>query len=356
MTMAAGVSRVRLTVADARSLSEAVLAANGYDPAEAAAIADHVVDAALCGYEYSGLPKILNVLEKAKATRPRQPIAAIHETPVSTLLDGGNNTGMLALRRATDVAIEKAQALGIAVVGMTNTWTSGRGAYYVERIARAGFIGLHTVSSARHVAPFGGAQKMLGTNPVSFGFPTGADPLVIDFGTAAFMSSELSLFERLNRPLPDGVAIDPQGHPTTDPHAARAGALLPYGGHKGYALALAVQALGVFAGSGFTPDKDYGYFFLAMRPDLLIPNPTFETHLREEVDRIRATPALDSAHPVRIPSERAGQLRARHLLEGVVIDRLVFDALTRLAPACQVAATPEVSTSPSESLSESLPT
>jgi LDH2 family malate/lactate/ureidoglycolate dehydrogenase len=354
MTMAAVGSRVRLTVADARALSEAVLAANGYDPAEAVAIADHVVDAALCGYEYSGLPKILNVLEKAKATRPRQPIVPIHETPVSTLLDGGNNTGMLALRRATDVAIEKAQALGIAVVGMTNTWTSGRGAYYVERIARAGFIGLHTVSSARHVAPFGGAQKMLGTNPVSFGFPTGADPLVIDFGTAAFMSSELSLFERLNRPLPEGVAIDPQGHPTTDPHAARAGALLPYGGHKGYALALAVQALGVFAGSGFTADKDYGYFFLAMRPDLLIPNHTFESHLREEVDRIRATPPLDDTTPVRIPSERAAQQRVRHMREGLVIDRLVFDALAQLAPLCQVTCTPEVPTSPSPSLPESL--
>jgi LDH2 family malate/lactate/ureidoglycolate dehydrogenase len=131
--------------------------------------------------------------------------------------------------------------------------------------------------------------------------------------------------------------------------------LLPYGGHKGYALALAVQALGVFAGSGFTADKDYGYFFLAMRPDLLIPNHSFETHLREEVDRIRATPALNSDNPVRIPSERAGQLRARHLHEGVVIDRLVFDALSRLAPACQVACTPEVPTSPSESLPESLP-
>lgn len=343
MTQQGATARVRLTVDDARALSEAVLRAQGYDAEEAAIVADHVVDAALCGYEYSGLPKILNVIEKAKASRPRTPIAALHETPVSVLLDGGNNTGMLALRRATDIAIDKAQALGIAVVGMTNSWTSGRGAYYVERIARAGFIGLHTVSSARHVAPFGGARKMLGTNPLSFGFPLDGDPLVIDFGTAAFMSSELSLYERLGRALPEGVAIDPQGRPTTDPHAARAGALLPFGGHKGYALALAVQALGVFAGSGFNADKDYGYFFLAMRPDLLLPLATFRAQLREEIERIRATPTLAGAGAIRIPSERAMQLRARHAREGLVIDRLVFDQLTRLAPAHGVQARPEPS-------------
>jgi LDH2 family malate/lactate/ureidoglycolate dehydrogenase len=328
--------KVQLRVDDARALAEAVLARHGYTAGESAIIADHVMDAALCGYEYSGLPKILNILEKAKAGRPRTALHPLHETPVSVLLDGGNTTGMLAMFQATDIAIAKAQTLGIAVVGMTNSWTSGRGAYYVERIARAGLIGLHTVSSARHVAPPGGRKRMLGTNPISFGFPTDTDPLVIDLGTSAFMSTELALYERLGKQLPSGVAIDADGVPTDDPHAARAGALLPFGGHKGFALALAIQALGVFAGSGFNADKDYGYLIVAMRPDLLLPLETFRSHLRDEIERIRATPRQPGVESIRIPSERAVQLRRHHAAHGIPLDRAVFDALRALAPACAI--------------------
>ncbi|MFD1840575.1 Ldh family oxidoreductase [Paracidovorax cattleyae] len=342
-TPPAAEDKVRLAVADGRALAEAVLRNHGYSAGEAETIADHVIDAALCGYEYSGLPKILNILEKSKAGRPRTPLKALHETPVSVLLDGGNTTGMLAMRQATDIAIGKAQALGVAVVGMTNSWTSGRGAYYVERIARAGLIGIHTVSSARHVAPPGGIARMLGTNPLSFGFPIDGEPLVIDLGTAAFMSTELALRERTGEPLPAGVAIDSEGRPTTDPHVARAGALLPFGGHKGFALALAVQALGVFAGSGFNADKDYGYLLLAMKPDLLLPLETFRNQLREEIERIRATPRQPGVDAIRIPSERAVELRRRHQASGIALDRTVFDALRALAPACAVAPLPAAS-------------
>src|SRR4026207_212014 len=100
--------RVRLTVAKAQELSEDALRRTGYDAEEARVIADHVVDAALCGYEYSGLPKILNVAEHSQLRRPRRPLRAIHETPVSALLDGGNNNGMVAMYRATQTAIDKA--------------------------------------------------------------------------------------------------------------------------------------------------------------------------------------------------------------------------------------------------------
>jgi LDH2 family malate/lactate/ureidoglycolate dehydrogenase len=324
-------SRVRLSAAQARQLSEQVLRNAGYDEREAWIIGDHVVEAALCGYEYSGLPKILNVLEKSKAMDPRQPMRAMHETPLSVMFDGGNNNGMLTLYWGVEAAIAKAQTSGIAIVAVTNSWTSGRGAYYVEKLARAGFIGVHTVSSARHVAPPGGMRAMLGTNPIAFGFPTEGDPLLIDLGTAAFMSTELSLYERLGRALPEGVAMDSAGQPTCDPHSARAGALLPFGGHKGFALGLAIQALGVLAGSGFNAAKDYGYLLLAIRPDVLLPLETFRQHLSEEIARIKATPRLPGVDDIRIPSERSFSERARHMREGIVIDRTVHDALMKLA-------------------------
>jgi LDH2 family malate/lactate/ureidoglycolate dehydrogenase len=131
-------NRVRLSAKEAQTLAEQALTQIGYDAGEARIIADHVVDAALCGYEYSGLPKILNVAEHRQLRQPRRPMRALRETPMSTLFDGGNNNGMVAMYRATQVAIAKAREHGFAVVGVNNSWVSGRSAHYVEMVARAG--------------------------------------------------------------------------------------------------------------------------------------------------------------------------------------------------------------------------
>src|SRR6476660_2502184 len=133
-------ARVRLSVTDARSLSEGALRGVGYDSDEARIIADHVIDAALCGYEYSGLPKILNIPESEHFKLPRRPMKVLRETDVSVAFDGGNNVGMLALFHAAEATIEKTVAHGIALVSVTDAWMSGRSAYYVEMIANAGLV------------------------------------------------------------------------------------------------------------------------------------------------------------------------------------------------------------------------
>jgi LDH2 family malate/lactate/ureidoglycolate dehydrogenase len=232
---------------------------------------------------------------------------------------------------ATQAAIAKAREHSFSVVGVTNSWTSGRSAYYVEMVARAGLIGIHSVSAEPHVAPPGGTRPALGTNPLAFGFPTMGDPLIIDVGTAAFMYSDLAYRERVGELLPEGVAIDAQGQPTRDPLEARLGALLPFGGHKGFGLALAMQMLGVMAGSGFNPGKDYGYLIMAIKPDLLVPLETFRKEASELLARIKATPLQPGVAEIRIPSERSFRERAHRLRDGISIDRSVFDALQALA-------------------------
>src|SRR5919106_1001204 len=189
--MEIGQDRVRLTAPEAQALSEEALRGIGYDAEEARIIADHVMDAALCGYEYSGLPKILNVAEHRQLRQPRRPMRALRETPMSTLFDGGNNNGMVTMYRATQVAIAKAREHGMSVVGVNNSWVSGRSAHYVEMVARAGLIGFHTVSSRIHVAAPGSKDPATGTNPIAFGFPTLDDPLIVDLGTSAFMGTDL---------------------------------------------------------------------------------------------------------------------------------------------------------------------
>ena len=319
--------RVRLTATEARALAVASLHKTGYDDEQAGVIAEHVMDAALCGYEYSGLPKLLNVFEHRNLRQPRQRLKTVYEMPVSAMIDGGNNCGMYTLMRAAQMAIERAQQHGFGVIGMNNSWMSGRGAIYVETIARAGLIGIHTVSSTQQVAPPGAAKAAYGTNPLSFGFPTAGEPFVIDLGTSAFMATDLQFRERRSELLPEGVAIDAQGRPTRNATAARAGALLAFGGYKGFALAMAAQALGVFAGSGSDAEKNSGYVMLAMKPDLLMPLADYRQQLSENLARIKAAPRQPGVDEIRLPGERSFKQRAKNLRVGIVIDRFIYDAL-----------------------------
>src|SRR5271168_5286661 len=116
MTDATAKDRIRMSVAEARALVEAAMRGAGYDNEDARILTDHVLDAALCGYEYSGLPKLLNVVDAPQFRRPRRPITVVRETGSTAVLDGGNNNGMIAAFRATEATIERAAASGLAIV------------------------------------------------------------------------------------------------------------------------------------------------------------------------------------------------------------------------------------------------
>ena len=317
--------RVRLSVSEAQTLSQTVLQKIGYEADEARMIADHVIDAALCGYEYSGLPKILNVVEHRQLRQPRRRMRALRETPNSALYDGGNNNGMVTMHRATQIAIDKAREQGMSVVGVNNSWVSGRSAHYVEMVARAGMVGIHSVASRAHVAAPGSKGAATGTNPVAFGFPTLNEPFVIDMGSSAFMGTDLIFQERRGAVLPEGVAIDAEGLPTRDP--AKVATILPFGGYKGFALALAMQALGVLAGSGLGDDKTYGYLIMAINPERMLPGDDFRRHMSDMLAGVKAVPRQPGVDEIRLPGERSSRERARHLRDGIEIDRKIYEAL-----------------------------
>lgn len=317
--------RVRLTVSEAQTLAEEVLRKAGYDAEEAHIIANHVMDAALCGYEYSGLPKILNVIEHRQLREPRRAMRAIRETPNSALFDGGNNNGMVTMYRATQVAIAKAREQGMAVVGVNNSWVSGRSAHYVELVARAGMVGIHSVASRAHVAAPGSKGPATGTNPVAFGFPTMNEPFLIDMGSSAFMGTDLIFQERRGAVLPEGVAMDADGKLTRVP--SEVATILPFGGYKGFALALAMQALGVLAGSGLSDDKTYGYLIMAINPERMLSGDDFRRHMSDMLAKVKAAPRQPGVDEIRLPGERALRERARLAREGLEIDRKIYEDL-----------------------------
>src|SRR5947208_10036214 len=171
--------RLRLTITNEDVLAAGAFRGLGYHNDEARIIADHVIDAAMCGYEYSGLAKILNVFESEHFRLPRRSMKVLRETKVSLAFDGGNNVGMLALFHAAQATIKKTAAYGIALVSVTDAWMSGRGAYYVEMIAKHGLVAIHTASSSPLVAPHGGIRPVLGTNPIAIAVPSSRGPIVL---------------------------------------------------------------------------------------------------------------------------------------------------------------------------------
>lgn len=323
---------INLSVAEATKLGERALRAIGFNASQSKIITAHLIDAALCGHRFAGLPRILTINEDPRTREPRSPIKVVYETEVSALMDGGNNVGYYAVHQATQLAIRKARKHRIAVIGLYRSHLSGRNAYYLEMIARAGLVGIHLASAAPVVLPHGGARPAFGTNPIGFGFPTDGDPFIVDLGTAAMMRGEVILRSRLGLPLPEGTAIDAQGRPTTDPAEALKGGIFTFGGHRGSALAFGIQAMCLLAGAARARGKaqDFAFLFVVFDPAILLPPEEFKAQLGELIEAVRAVPPLNPEEPVRIPSERAFRERKRRRKEGIPVDRTVLEQLRAL--------------------------
>ena len=323
---------VRMSVAQARALGEAALCRIGFTPDEAAMVAEHLVDAATWGYEFAGLPRILVIADRPELQRPRQPVSIVKETPVSALLDGGNQVGYVSIPRAVDVVLDKVQGSGVAIVGLRNSWFAGRNAYYLERIARAGFAVVYFGSSTPTVVPPGAARKILGTNPLAIALPGKDNPFIFDMGTGAVMTGEIMLKSFLGEEFAQIVGIDARGEPTRVASELKEGGVFPFGGHKGYGVSLAIQAMGLLAGSRFRLGEvsDFGSLFIAFDPELLMPREQFVAELDELLAKVKALPRQPGVSEIRVPSERGFREREIRRREGILVNRHVVDRLNRI--------------------------
>lgn len=324
-----------LTVHDARALVERCMVAVGHAADDAAAIADHLIDCELRGLSFGGLPRALSIAERlATMGGQRTPIATVHETPVSARLDGGLQVGYLVANRATELAIAKARASGLAVVGASRTWYTGMFSYYLERIAAAGFVGMLAGSGSWKVAPHGGTEGRYSTNPIAFGFPSTTTPVIWDIGTSSVMVGEVVLKGRLGEPLADGLAFDAEGRPTRDPLEALKGAFTVWGGHKGSGLAMCVQMLAMLGGQAVCPGNldDCGFLAVVVDPDLLGERDAFLQRVSDYAQAMRETRPLDPARPVRVPFDRSlAEREARTRADRIEVADAVHDALRRVA-------------------------
>jgi len=329
---------MNVSVQAARELVEASLVAAGFVRADAIVISGHLIDSELRGLAFGGLARALTVIEMRKAARgSERPITLLRETAVSAAFAGGEQVGYLVGQRVTEVAIAKARTSGLAVVGAHRTRYTGMFAYYLERIAEAGFAGMVAGSGGPIVAPEGGSQGRYSTNPIAFGFPSLSTPVIWDIGTAAVMLGDVVLKRRLGQLLDPGLAFDAQGEPTIDPGAALdGGAFKVWGGHKGSGLAMVVQLLGMMSGASVMPvgGVDCGFFMVVIDPGLLTDPHTFRHKVSDYAESLRTTRPINPSRPVRVPFERSAAERARRLQDDrIEVADEVYAALAAIRKA-----------------------
>lgn len=324
---------MRLTIQQARELAEATMATVGHSNDEAAIIADHLIDCELRGLSFGGLPRALSVVDRLREHDQRRPIQLLQETPATASLDGGDQVGYLVGARATDIAIEKARVTGIAAVGASKTWYTGMFSYYLERVARAGFVGMIAGSGGQKVAPHGGNEGRFSTNPIAFGFPSEGDPVIWDIGTASVMLGEVMLKKRLGEPLAPSLAFNRAGDPTLDPGEALEGAFTVWGGHKGSGLSMTIQLLAMMAGQATAPQslRDCGFFIAVFNPELFTPPGDFRRRVSDYAAMLRATRPVNPDQPVRVPFERSAAERARRLAANIIdVDERIYAQLKEI--------------------------
>lgn len=314
-----------------RTKITATLKQKGFSDGDSTRIADYIVWAEMSGNKTQGLVKMTGT-EPIQSIVPRYEPKVERETQLSQLIDGGANPAPVVASLGADVAIQKAQQHGFAIVGVRNTFSSnGAQAYYAEYIAQRDLIGFVCSRSPACVAGFGSTEPIFGTNPLSYAFPTEDEPIVFDMATSSMTFYGLVLAKARGEQIAEHVAIDSAGNATTDPRAAMSGALLPFDhSYKGSGLALMVEMLaGPLIGGAWVDNKtlkeEWGSVFIAIDPNLLIDTADFKTHASQLLQDIESARTITS---IRLPGERAKAQRKAAQVSGYVeVDDVIMTQL-----------------------------
>jgi|SRR5210317_106339 len=309
----------------------------GASELQARAAALELMDAEAEGIRNVGLGYIhlyLKHLRCGKVLGTAEPkIAKRSESAI--VVDAAHGFCHAAYLHAEEPLVEAAREQGIATMVIHRSYSAGVLGWFMRRLAQQGLVGLMYANSSKAVAAQGGKVPFFGTNPLAFGAPrAGDEPLVFDMATASTARVNLVKAAREGVPLEPGHAIDPDGNPTTDAALGLRGAQLPLGGAKGFGLGLMVDILGGVLSGGncsyeasmFSTEEggppNVGQTIIALDPNF------FATGFVEHLERMLGD--LTSGNDVRVPGERRGQLRQKHVLEGVDVPQALLDQIAEL--------------------------
>ena len=331
-------------------LSAAIFRAHGTPSDDAHTVAHLLVEADLMGLHSHGIlrvPQYVGDIRQGTIV-PGAALRVTEQTPTAALVDANWNFGQVGAARAAELAIERAKTMGVACASLRRCRHVGRVGAYTEQAAAQGCVALAACSTAGEghwVAPFGGCEGRLGTNPLAFAAPTGGIPISMDFATSALPEGRVRFYRDTGQPLPPDSLVDKEGKPTLDPNDLYAperkalGAILPFGGpqgYKGFSLGLMAQILSSLLGAPAWMEEGLeangnNVWLLVIEVERFMTAERFRAELEGLIDYIRSSAPAQGSKGVLMPGQREFELLAQRRREGIPLEEGVWSQVKQTA-------------------------
>ena len=308
-------------------------------------VAQILVNANLAGHDSHGvlrIPVYLQGIESGGLNPTSEPVI-IKETDTTLIVDGGTCLGHFAARQAMKWTIAKAKKANLCGLSLASTGHIGRLGEYAEAATREGCIGVVTFGSgcgqAGAVVPFGGAKGGLGTNPIAVGVPTGDDsPFIIDYATSMIAQGKIQVAQSKGIDLPEGSILDKHGNPSVKTaDYFDSGSMLPFGGHKGYALSLLVCMLGGLSGNfNIESGSMHGFFMQVINIEAYTPLEEYQQGVRAFLDGMKRTPPAPGFDEVLVPGDFEYRARTHRLVHGIDLPDTIYRQICQCAEKLNV--------------------
>ena len=334
-----------------RAFCEEVFLSCGMLRGDASIVADSLVQANLRGVDSHGVARVGIYVKRLEMglVNPRPNVEVVREGAGTLLVDGDNGMGQVVGVRALDLGLDKAGESGGVSVGVRRSNHYGAGAYYVQRAVAQDTIAFAYSNAPPTMAPWGGVDPYVGTNPYAYGVPAGEHrPIVLDMATSIVARGKIILAAQRGEPIPEGWAIDEQGNPTTDAQEALQGSVLPFGGPKGYALSLMIDIMaGALTGAGFGPrinslydnfdePQDVGAFFQLIDIGQFTDSTTFKARVDRMIEEIKSSRRAEGTEELVLPGEIEYRTEQERKASGIPVGAETVAELREVGKSCGV--------------------
>lgn len=348
----AGETEPRVPAAALRALATEIFRRCGMEEADAGLLAGTLVAADLRGVHSHGVLRVPEYV--VKLTRggvdPQGRPRVVRDSGACLVVDGGNSMGQIGAAFAMERAIERAATTGIAAAAIRGSNHCGALAGFAMQALPHAMIGLATTNALPTMAPWGGAERLLGVNPLAVAIPAGEErPLVYDAAFSASSHGKLRVYQQKGLPLPEGWALDRDGQPTTDPAAALDGLLQPIGGFKGTGLAMIMGILAsMLSGACYGTELGDmargpaagadGHFVLALRVGAVEEVSRFKARVDAAIRQLRVCRRAPGFDRILAPGEREALNEAAYCRDGIPLNAVTLAALRETAARLAVPA------------------
>jgi LDH2 family malate/lactate/ureidoglycolate dehydrogenase len=325
--------------------SAGILSAAGLPDEDARLVAASLVDANLRGVDSHGVSRIPIYVKRLQLglvnTRPN--VRVVREKGGALVIDGDNGMGQVVMERSLELAQKHLPTASTVSVAVHNSNHYGSGAYFAKKAVAANAAIFLYGNAPATMSAWGGRERFLGTNPYTFGVPAGSrEPMILDMATSVVARGKIILANQVGEQIPEGWAVDVDGEPTTDPEAALAGSVLPFGGPKGYGIALMIEVMAaMFTGANSGPEigdlyddldrpQGVGVFFTLHDVSAFQPLELFGRRMENLFEAIKQSGP--ESREVLIPGELEARAARRNQEQGIAVPQAVIAELEKLSP------------------------